>query len=75
MPRTTRNFCSIWPTVKLPLPGLERFAVKDDGDEAFEQGIDGVVNGLLKAFDEHITMPLLASQSADGSFSKSRPPA
>ncbi len=47
-------------TVKLPLPGLERFAVKDDGDEAFEQGIDGVVNGLLKAFDEHITMPLLA---------------
>jgi DNA primase catalytic core len=48
-------------TYQVALPqGLERYAVKDGGDEAFKQGLDGLINGLLPAFDYTITMPMIA---------------
>lgn len=47
-------------TVKLPQQGLERYKVADEGDEAFEKGLEGLLDGLLMAFDEAITMPLVA---------------
>jgi DNA primase catalytic core len=46
-------------SVALP-KGLERFRVNDEGDEAFQQGLDGIANGLLKAFERSITYPALA---------------
>ncbi len=45
--------------VKLP-PGLEGYAVKDDGDEAFTNGLEGLLRGLLTAFDRTLTIPLIA---------------
>jgi DNA primase catalytic core len=47
--------------VYVALPkGLERFHVADDGDDAFKQGLDGIANGFLKAFEKTITYPALA---------------
>lgn len=49
------------PEYQVALPaGLERYAIRDDGDEAFRQGLDGLLHGLLTAFDKQITMPLIA---------------
>lgn len=45
--------------VALP-PGLERYAIRDDGDEAFKQGLEGLLHGLLTAFDKSLTIPLIA---------------
>lgn len=45
--------------VALPA-GLERYAIKDGGDEAFKQGLEGLLNGLMPAFDLSLTMPMVA---------------
>lgn len=45
--------------VALPT-GLERYAIKDNGDEAFKQGLEGLLHGFLPAFDQALTMSMIA---------------
>lgn len=45
--------------VKLP-EGLQAYAIRDDGDEAFAKGKAGLLHFLSKAFPEHVTMPIFA---------------
>lgn len=46
--------------VALP-PKFDRFRVADDGDAAFQQGLEGIFHsGLIDAFDHQITLPSLA---------------
>lgn len=40
--------------------GFGIISVADAGDEAFEQGLDGLLNAFLEAFEPNITYPLLA---------------
>lgn len=46
--------------VKLPINDLGRYGVADGSDAEFLQGLDAVLNGLLKSFDLRITIPMLA---------------
>lgn len=45
--------------VSVALPqGLERYGIKDDGDEAFVSGMNSI-DGLINAFDKSLTLPML----------------
>lgn len=40
--------------------GLERYAIKDGGDDSFKEGLEGLIHGLLPAFENTLTVPMVA---------------